>query len=162
MSISTAIESLRTFPQQAQDLFVICKENNLLDTPIRAGAWTVRQVFHHLPDSHMNSYIRIKLALTEDVPTVKPYPEALWAELSDVQTVSIEVSLSLLEGIHIRSVAILDAIQSDPEALKREFYHPEIDKHLTIEIYAQSYANHGTSHLNGIKKLLDSLEITHS
>ena len=75
-----------------------------LDTPYRPGGWTVRQVVHHLPDSHINSYVRFKLALTEDTPTIKPYDEALWAKLPDAAATPIETSLGLMEGLHGRWV----------------------------------------------------------
>src|SRR5438034_4586415 len=78
-----------------------------LDTPYRDGGWTVRQVIHHLPDSHMNSYVRFKLALTEEEPTIKPYDEALWAKLNDSQETPIEISLTLLEALHKRWVTLL-------------------------------------------------------
>src|ERR1700728_529933 len=78
-----------------------------LDTPYRLGGWTVRQVVHHLPDSHMNSVIRFKLALTEEEPTIKPYDEDLWARLGDVRNTPVEVSLRLLESLHERWVALL-------------------------------------------------------
>src|SRR5437588_10994442 len=73
-----------------------------LDTPYREGGWTVRQVVHHVPDSHLNAYIRMKLALTEDVPTIKPYNEAAWAELADSKSTPIEVSQTLLDSVHYR------------------------------------------------------------
>src|SRR5271167_955154 len=78
-----------------------------LDTPYRPGGWTVRQVVHHVPDSHLNSYVRFKLALTEDEPTIKPYDEARWAELADMKTTPVETSLALLENLHKRWVALL-------------------------------------------------------
>src|SRR6476646_550844 len=81
-----------------------------LDTPYRDGGWTVRQVAHHLPDSHLNAYVRFKLALTENEPTIKPYNEDLWAKLSDVKDTPIEISLTLLESLHDRWVRLLRAL----------------------------------------------------
>src|ERR1035438_366244 len=81
-----------------------------LDTPYRPGGWTVRQVVHHLPDSHLNSYVRFKLALTEAAPTIKPYDEARWSELPDVAAAPIETSLVLLEGLHGRWVRLLESM----------------------------------------------------
>src|SRR5688500_3484590 len=78
-----------------------------LETPYRPGGWTVKQVVHHVPDSHMNAYTRFKLALTEDEPTIKPYEEAKWAELSDSQRVPVDVSLDLLDALHLRWVSLL-------------------------------------------------------
>ena len=82
-------------------------DDRQLDTPYRPGGWTARQVVHHVPDSHMNAYVRFRLALTEDAPTIKPYGEALWAELPDARTAPIDLSLSLLEAIHRRWVLLL-------------------------------------------------------
>src|SRR6202790_814789 len=82
-----------------------------LDTPYRDGGWTVRQVIHHVPESHMNSYIRFKLALTEDAPTIKPYMEDRWAELGDVQSTPLEVSLTLLDSLHSRWVRLLRSLE---------------------------------------------------
>ncbi len=82
-----------------------------LDTPYREGGWTVRQVVHHLPDSHMNSYVRFRLALTEDEPTIKPYEEHLWAELFDARTAPVSISLHLLDSLHERWVMLLRSLK---------------------------------------------------
>src|SRR5579862_4296401 len=95
-----------------------------LDTPYRPGGWTVRQVIHHLPDSHMNSFVRFKLALTEDEPTIKPYDEDRWAELADSKTTPIEVSLTMLDSLHDRWVRLLRSLT--PEEWKRTFRHPDL------------------------------------
>src|SRR5215467_14075348 len=92
-----------------------------LDTPYREGGWTVRQLVHHVPDSHMNAYIRCKLALTEDVPTIKPYDEAAWAKLADSSLTPVEVSLALLEAVHTRWVTLLRSLR--PEDFQRRFKH---------------------------------------
>src|ERR1043166_1592892 len=94
-----------------------------LDTPYRPEGWTVRQVIHHVPESHMNSYIRFKLALTEDVPTIKPYREDLWAKLEDVHIAPVELSLDLLDSVHGRWVVLLRSMS--PEEFARTFMHPE-------------------------------------
>src|SRR5438045_2830980 len=94
-----------------------------LDTPYRPGGWTVRQVVHHVPDSHMNAYMRYRLALTEGEPMIKPYDEARWAELPDARTAPIEPSLALLEGLHTRWVALLRSMSRDQ--WNRRFRHPE-------------------------------------
>src|SRR5471032_486714 len=86
---------------------VIGRSDGQLDTPYRPGGWTVRQVVHHVPDSHLNSYVRFKLALTEDEPTIKPYAEDRWAELADTKSTPVEVSLTLLESLHDRWVRLL-------------------------------------------------------
>src|SRR5215467_7194806 len=95
-----------------------------LNTPYREGGWTVRQVVHHVPDSHMNSYMRFKLALTEDEPTIKPYDEKLWAELADTPATPVEVSLTLLESMHDRWVRLLRSLQD--AHFERQFRHPEL------------------------------------
>src|SRR5438093_5366804 len=95
-----------------------------LDTPYRPGGWTVRQVVHHLPDCHLNSYLRFRLALTEDEPTIKPYDEARWPELVDARTAPVEVSLALLESLHERWVLLLRSLT--PSDWQRTFRHPEL------------------------------------
>lgn len=121
-----------------------------LDTPYRDGGWTVRQVAHHVPDSHMNAYVRYKLALTEDVPTIKPYEEARWANLADTQSTPIEVSLVLLENLHDRWVRLLRSL--GPEDWKREFRHPEMGV-VTLERNLALYAWHSKHHVAHITEL---------
>jgi hypothetical protein len=121
-----------------------------LDTAYREGGWTVRQVVHHLPESHMNAYIRFKLALTEDEPLIKPYLEDRWAQLPDVQSTPPEDSLALLESLHHRFVGVLRGIKR--EEWKRTFRHPELgivalDKNLAL------YAWHGKHHVAHITEL---------
>lgn len=101
-----------------------------LDTPYRDGGWTVRQVVHHVPDSHMNSYVRCKLALTENEPTIRPYLEDRWAELPEAKTAPVELSLALLEDLHKRWMLMLRALT--PADWKRTFRHPEIGP-MTLE-----------------------------
>ena len=115
-----------------------------LDTPYRPGGWTVRQVTHHVPDSHMNAYIRFRLALTEEEPTIKPYDESRWAELADARTAPVETSLALLEALHLRWAMLLRSL-SEPD-FGRQFRHPEmgivsLDKNLAL------YAWHGRHHV---------------
>src|SRR5215831_3468101 len=100
-----------------------------LDTPYRPGGWTIRQVVHHVPDSHMNAYIRCKWAMTEDEPAIKVYEEQLWAELPEARNGNVDMSLALLEALHWRWVAFLRAIPD--AAFKRTFRHPEW-KRITI------------------------------
>src|SRR5271156_1730958 len=99
-------------------------EDAQLDTPYRPGGWTVRQVAHHVPDSHMNSYVRFRMALTEDNPVIKPYDESRWAELSDARSLPVEPSLVLLESLHARWVPLLRSL-SDAD-WKRSFRHPKL------------------------------------
>jgi uncharacterized damage-inducible protein DinB len=121
-----------------------------LDTPYRPGGWTVRQVVHHLPDSHMNSYVRFKLALTESEPTIKPYAEDRWAELADSKSTPVEVSLTLLESLHDRWAHLLRSLS--PEDWKRTFRHPEMGA-MTLEKTLALYAWHGRHHVAHITSL---------
>jgi uncharacterized damage-inducible protein DinB len=122
------------------------------DTPYRDGGWTVRQVVHHLPDSHMNSYVRFKLALTEDEPTIKPYAEDRWAELPDTKATPVEVSLTLLDSLHDRWVRLLRSLT--PEEWKRTFRHPELgpmDLEKTLALYAW-HGRHHVAHITELRK----------
>src|SRR6202044_4057919 len=107
-------------------------------TPYRPGGWTVRQVVHHVPDSHMNAYTRMKLALTEDEPQIKPYDEARWAELPDGKTSPIEPSLAILENLHKRWVLMLKSLT--PADFSRKFRHPEWEKPMSIDDSLALYA----------------------
>ena len=120
-----------------------------LDTPYRPGGWTVRQLVHHVPDSHLNSYVRFRLALTEHEPTIKPYDQEQWAGLIDARTAPVEVSLALLESLHERWVLLLRSLS--PADWKRTFRHPEIGL-VTLEWTAGSYAWHGRHHVAHINK----------
>jgi len=118
-----------------------------LDTPYREGGWTVRQVVHHVPDSHMNCYIRFRLALTEEEPAIKPYDERKWAELHDSRTAPVEVSLQLLESLHQRWVNLMESL-SDHD-FERRFRHPEVGL-LGLNTVVAGYAwhcRHHTSHI---------------
>jgi hypothetical protein len=121
-----------------------------LNTPYRPGGWTVRQVVHHVPESHMNSYVRLKLAITEEEPTIKPYFEDRWAQLDDAQQAPIDLSLNLLEALHKRWVWFLRTLK-EPD-FRRTFRHPElgtvsVDKNLAL------YAWHGRHHVAHITSL---------
>ncbi len=125
-----------------------------LDTPYRPGGWTVRQVVHHVPDSHLNSYVRFKLALTENRPTIKPYDQAAWAELPDARGDDIEESLTLLAGLHRRWTSFLESLE--PEDFGREFVHPEAG---TVDLAwnLQLYAWHGRHHLAHVTRLRERM-----
>jgi hypothetical protein len=122
-----------------------------LDTPYRENGWTVRQVVHHVPDSHLNAYIRIKLALTEEEPTIKPYDEARWAELPDVPATPIETSLTLLECLHRRWVLLLRELK--PADFERRFHHPEQGRSIGLNEMLAMYAWHGRHHAAQITTL---------
>jgi hypothetical protein len=121
-----------------------------LGTPYRPGGWTVRQVVHHVPDSHLNSYVRFKLAVTEDEPTIKPYDEARWAELEDGSRAPIETSLQLLEALHERWVMFLRSLS--PEQCARTFRHPALGL-VTVDQNIALYAWHGRHHVAHITRL---------
>ena len=122
-----------------------------LDTPYRDQGWTVRQVVHHLPDSHLNAYTRIKLALTEDVPVIRPYEEARWAELPDGRAGPIELSLNLLESLHHRWVLLLR--QLTPADFRRRFKHPQQGRPVELQEALAHYAWHGRHHVAHIASL---------
>src|SRR5215469_16143513 len=111
-----------------------------LDTPYRDGGWTVRQVVHHVPDSHMNAYVRFKLALTEEEPTIRPYMEGLWAELPEAKTAPVDLTLALLESLHARWTMVLRGIA--PTEWNRTFRHPELGV-VSLEKNLALYAWHG-------------------
>ncbi len=129
-------------------------DDTQLDTPYRPGGWTVRQVIHHVPDSHMNSYVRYRLALTEDEPTIKPYDEARWADLTDARTLPIEPSLILLESLHARWVPLLRSLSSAD--WKRTFRHPDLGV-VSLENNAALYAWHGRHHVGHVTALRERM-----
>jgi hypothetical protein len=121
-----------------------------LDTPYREGGWTVRQVIHHIPDSHLNAYIRFKLALTEDNPAIKTYKENLWAELMDTVQTPIEIPLTLLESLHIKWVVLLNSMTD--EQFERTCFHPDW-KEIRLSKMLALYAWHSKHHLAHITEL---------
>ena len=126
-----------------------------LQTPYREGGWTVQQVVHHVADSHMNGYTRIKLALTETNPVIKPYDEVSWAELSDTKNLPINISLTLLHALHLRWVEILRNIKE--EEWSRTAFHPEHKKTFTVWQLFGNYAWHGKHHTAHITSLRDRM-----
>lgn len=124
-----------------------------LDTPYRPGGWTVRQVVHHVPDSHLNSYIRFKLALTEEEPIIRPYDEDRWARLEDSRLTPPEVSLGLLDALHERWVILLRSLA--PEDFRRTFRHPELGL-VSLNKNVALYAWHGRHHVAHIISLSES------
>lgn len=122
-----------------------------LDTPYREGGWTVRQVVHHVADSHMNSVMRFKLALTEELPSIKPYEEQLWAELADSRGLAIAPSLALISALHVRWTALLESMTEAQFA--REFYHPGNGANMRLDRCLGLYAWHGRHHTAHITAL---------
>ena len=129
---------------------VVGLDDRQLDTPYRPGGWTLRQVVHHLPDSHLNSYTRFKLALTEENPTIRPYDEAGWAELEDSDA-PLGISLALLNALHERWVVLLASLSESD--WQRTFTHPASMQTLTLEQSLANYAWHGEHHLAHITSL---------
>jgi DinB family protein len=125
-----------------------------LNTPYREGGWTVRKVVHHVPDSHLNAYIRFKWAVTEDNPTIKAYDEGLWAELKDSQLTPIDVSLAMLEALHARWAVLLGLLK--PEDFQRTFVHPESGPH-DLDWLLSLYAWHGNHHVAHITNLRERM-----
>jgi hypothetical protein len=146
------ISDISTFPQRLSSE-VINLTDEQLDTPYRPDGWTIRQVVHHCADSHMNSLIRLKHALTEDKPTIKPYYEDRWAELPDSKNMQIEPSLKMIEGIHERWTVLLNnLLESDYSKI---FIHPEHGKEFRIDENIGVYAwhcNHHLAHITETKK----------
>jgi hypothetical protein len=129
-------------------------DDSQLDTPYRPEGWTVRQVIHHVPDSHMNCYVRFRMALTEDLPTIKPYDEQKWAELSDARTAPVEVSLQLLENLHTRWVALIGSMaESD---FGRQYRHPE-NGLVSLDTVLAGYAWHCRHHAAHITALRERM-----
>lgn len=151
--VENLIAQIEAVPQLLVDSVKDLREGQL-NSSYRPGGWTIRQVVHHIADSHMNGYIRFKLALTEDTPTIKPYNEALWAELEDARTLPVEVSLKLVETLHKRWAVLLRSLSSTE--LNRQFRHPEAGD-LSIKMAIGLYAWHGNHHLAHITNYRKSI-----
>ena len=142
------ISEIEELPRQLAKIVEPLDEDQL-NSRYREGGWTVRQLVHHLFDSHVNSYVRFKLTLTEDTPTIKPYFEDRWAELPDNKLVPVQISLELLINLHIRWAALLKALSW--EDLQKEFYHPENKRNVKLVQNLALYAWHGKHHLAHVK-----------
>jgi uncharacterized damage-inducible protein DinB len=147
--INRLINKLGEAPAQLKEAVAGLDEEQL-DTPYRPNGWTVRQVVHHLPDSHMNGYIRFKLALTENEPRIKPYIEGAWSELSDYQ-LPIDVSLKLFESLHLRWCALLKRME--PQQYASTFIHPETEQTITLASALDLYVWHCQHHIAHITNL---------
>jgi len=148
------IQTLRLLPERLRAA-VAGLSDAQLDTAYREGGWTVRQVVHHIADSHANAYIRFKLALTEDWPTIKPYDEAAWANLADSRWLPIEGSLNLIEALHGRWVALLDSLTD--EDFHRGYNHPEAgraDLAKALALY-DWHSRHHTAHILSLRARQD-------
>jgi hypothetical protein len=140
------IEQLRVLPRLLEDA-VRGLQDPQLDTPYRDGGWTVRQVVHHLADSHMNAFIRLKLMLTEDTPTLKPYDQDLWAVTPEIEGMDVGSSIAILRGLHERWALLLERLPAD--AWERKGMHPERGE-MNIERLVTMYAGHGERHVGQI------------
>ena len=147
--LDNLLTQLRELPSQIRSAVDGLSEEQL-DTPYREGGWTVRQVVYHLADAHMNGIVRFKLIITEDVPTLKPYDQERWAELVDTTTLPLESSLRILEGLHVRWVALLKDLPED--VWTRSAHHPEIGT-VTLADLLYNYVHHGRTHLRHITQL---------
>ena len=143
------ITAIADLPAKLSDLVGNWTDDRL-DTPYRPGGWTVRQLVHHIADSHMNGYVRTKLALTETNPTIKPYEEGEWAKLPD-STLAIAPSLLLLNGLHLRWAAVFESLTV--VELQRTFYHPGNQQTVTLAQQAATYAWHGEHHFQHANQL---------
>jgi hypothetical protein len=148
--IAAWIEEVAALPGQLREAAGRCTEEHLA-TPYRPRGWTVRQVIHHIPDSHINCYVRFRWALTEDRPAIKVYDEVAWAELPDAAHAPVEISLKLLEAVHVRWVELLRAMR--PEDFAREFVHT-VSGPTTLARALGMYAWHGRHHLAHIKMVV--------
>lgn len=124
---------------------IINMDEAMINTPYREGGWTIKQLIHHVADSHMNAYIRFKLALTEDTPVIKPYKEKLWAELQDTQNLPVNISLTLLHALHARWYEVLRHLTR--EQWERTVMHPEHNKEMSLWYLLGMYSWHGRHHV---------------
>ncbi|EOR95803.1 hypothetical protein ADIARSV_1116 [Arcticibacter svalbardensis MN12-7] len=153
--ISNSISAIQALPGWL-DVVIQNLDEHQLNTSYRPGGWTIIQVIHHLADSHMNAYIRLKLALTEDNPVIKPYDEKLWAELPDVKLVPVNVSITLLHALHIRWVQTL--LSLEPSEWERSYYHPQSKETMTLWEMTAKYAWHSRHHMEQIRGLRDRMD----
>lgn len=152
---SDYLQSLAEFPQQLLDIVQHLNEQQL-DLTYRPGSWTLRQVVHHIADANLNQFPRIKMALSENVPTIKPYNEVRWTEFIDARTAPIMASIKILEGLHLRWVLFLQSLNETE--WKTTFFHPEFNRPESIEMLVDRLVWHENHHLaqikNAIKKQL--------
>jgi hypothetical protein len=147
------IEQISALPSKMRQA-VAGLDQKQLATPYRDGGWTVQQVVHHVPDSHLNAYIRFKWAMTEEVPTIKPYDEGAWAMLKDSELTPVDVSLTLLESLHARWTGLLRSLR--PEDFQRRFVHPDSGPH-DLDWLLGLYSWHGNHHVAHITSLRERM-----
>jgi hypothetical protein len=147
---ATLIANFRALPDQLAEIVAGWSEEQL-DHQSAPREWCARQVIHHVADSHMNAYIRTKLALSEEMPTIKPYDQEAWAEMNDTQIVPIEESLMLIEALHARWVALWESMTDAQYA--RAYYHPASGKTVTLDEQLADYSEHGLNHVEQIARI---------
>jgi uncharacterized damage-inducible protein DinB len=146
------IKAMEAFPAQLENTLAGIQPAQL-NFGYRPGSWNIRQIVHHVADSHLNFHIRLRLSLTEDKPTVKPYDENSWARLVDYDSDDLSSSLDIIRGVHKRSVDLLKTLQE--KDFGRTFYHPEHKKEFDLRWLLSLYAWHGTHHAGQIKAALE-------
>jgi hypothetical protein len=144
------IARLAALPDELADALGRLSEAQL-DAPAEDDPWTIRQVAHHIADSHLNAFVRTKLILTEDHPTLKPYDQDAWAALPDTLSMPVDASLAILRGVHARWVALWDSL--DEADWSRGAHHPE-NGAVTLESMLQTYARHGDEHMEQLRRIL--------
>lgn len=152
IKLNEYIKVIKDFPDKLKDLLADFSDEQL-DTQYREGGWTVRQLVNHIADSHMNSLIRLKLALTEDNPTIKPYNEAKWTELQDSVDMPIKPAMRMIKGTHQRWTALLKSMTN--KQFERTFHHPEHNENQNLRVYLAHYVwhcNHHSAHIENLKK----------
>lgn len=150
-AVDQAITDIDSLPEKfIQSIRHLTKEQ--LDTPYRPGGWAVGQLVHHVVDSHMNAYVRMKIALTEEDPTIRPYDEGEWAKLDDSSTTPVQVSLDMLALLHRRWVKLIQSL--DGNQLKRKYYHPGDKEWVNLRTMLCMYAWHGNHHLAHFTELI--------
>ncbi len=148
------LNDIKFLPQLLENAILNLDEAQL-DTPYRDGGWTVKQLVHHVADSHMNAYIRFKLGLTEDKPVINAYREEVWAEMADTKNLPINISLTLLHALHLRWYEIVKNISE--EEFNRTVFHPQHQKALSLWFLLGMYAWHGRHHVAHITTLREKL-----
>lgn len=148
------LNDIKFLPQLLENAILNLDEAQL-DTPYRDGGWTVKQLVHHVADSHMNAYIRFKLGLTEDKPVINAYREEVWAEMADTKNLPINISLTLLHALHLRWYEIVKNISE--EEFNRTVFHPQHQKELSLWFLLGMYAWHGRHHVAHITALREKL-----
>jgi hypothetical protein len=152
-SRKSAFAIIAQLPVEVESYYRRLKSGGRLKEPYRPGGWNGQQVIHHIADSHMNAYIRFKLTLTEDKPTIKPYKEDRWANLSDTMDMDPLVSVEILKHVHARWVHIL--MNMDPTEFNRTYFHPESGKEFSLNLALELYAWHSRHHLTHLKNIIE-------